>query len=105
MFPLIAKEGGVLRRAGHTEAAVDIATLAGCDPSAVIVEIVDDDGTMARLGRLFEISQKFDLPIISIADLIKYRSKNTKLVDLVSEIPFPTKYGKFKLNLFEDKFI
>ena len=103
MFPLIAKDGGVLRRAGHTEAAVDIATLAGCDPSAVIVEIVDDDGSMARLDRLFEISKKFNLPIISIADLIKYRRKNTKLVDLVSQIPFPTKYGEFKLNLFEDK--
>ena len=103
MFPLIAKEGGVLRRAGHTEAAVDLAVLAGCDPSAVLIEIVDEDGTMARLDRLFEISQKYNMPIISIADLIKYRRKNTKLVSLISKIPFPNKYGKFDLLLFEDK--
>ena len=103
MFPLIAKEGGVLRRAGHTEAAVDLAVLAGCHPSAVLIEIVDEDGTMARLDRLFEISQKYNMPIISIADLIKYRRKNTKLVSLISKIPFPNKYGKFDLLLFEDK--
>ena len=103
MFPLIAKEGGVLRRAGHTEAAVDLAVLANCDPSAVLIEIVDEDGSMARLDRLFEISKKYKMPIISIADLIKYRRKNTKLVSLVSMIPFPNKYGDFDLHLFEDK--
>jgi len=103
MFPLIAKEGGVLRRAGHTEAAVDLATLSGNDPSAVIVEIVDEDGTMARLDRLFEISKQYEIPIISIADLIKYRRKHTKLVKLVSKIPFPNKFGNFDLHLFEDQ--
>jgi len=103
MFPLIAKEGGVLRRAGHTEAAVDLALLSGSDPSAVIVEIVDEDGTMARLDRLFEISKEYDLAIISIADLIKYRRKNTKLIKFVSKIPFPNKFGNFDLHLFEDQ--
>ena len=80
MFPLIAKEGGVLQRAGHTEAAVDLAALSGFTPSAVLVEIVDDDGTMARLDRLMEIAKKFKLPIISIADLIKYRRIKDRLI-------------------------
>ena len=103
MFPLIAKEGGVLRRAGHTEAAVDLAILSKCDPSAVLIEIVDEDGTMARLDRLIEISKQYNMPIISIADLIKYRRQHTKLVKLVSKIPFPNKFGNFDLHLFEDQ--
>ncbi len=103
MFPLIAKEGGVLQRAGHTEAAVDLATIAGCSPAAVLVEIVDDDGTMARLDRLQEISEKFNLPLVSIADLINYRRHQVRLIDKLTTIPFPTRYGDFTLNLFEDK--
>ncbi len=103
MFPLIAKEGGVLQRAGHTEAAVDLAALSGFTPSAVLVEIVDNDGTMARLDRLMEIAKKFKLPIISIADLIKYRRIKDRLIEKLTTIPFPTKHGEFTLHLFEDK--
>ena len=76
IFPLRAKDGGVLRRAGHTEAAVDLARLAGFEPAGVIVEILNEDGTMARLPQLIEIAQKFDLKIVSIADLIDYRIKH-----------------------------
>ena len=102
MFPLIGKEGGVLQRAGHTEAGMDLARLAGLKPSALLVEIIDKDGTMARLNRLMEISEQFSLPIITIADLIKFRPKNDKLVEKLVTIPFPTKYGDFTLSLFED---
>lgn len=102
MFPLIAKTGGVLQRAGHTEASIDIAKLAGCSPCALLVEIVDEDGTMARLDRLKEISREHDLKLISIAELIEYRRKKDKLVEELLEIPFPNEYGDFKLKLFED---
>ena len=102
MFPLIAKSGGVLRRAGHTEASVDIARLAGCSPCALLVEIVDEDGSMARLDRLKEISKEHNLRLISIAELIEYRRKKEKLVSELLEIPFPNEYGDFKLRLFED---
>ena len=102
MFPLIAKTGGVLQRAGHTEASIDIAKLAGCSPCALLVEIVDEDGTMARLDRLKEISIEHDLKLISIAELIEYRRKKDKLVEELLEIPFPNEYGDFKLKLFED---
>jgi len=103
MFPLVAKEGGVLQRAGHTEAAIDLAKLAGLKPSALLVEIVDDDGSMARKGSLLKIAQKHRMKIISIADLIAYRKKYDKLVEQISNVPFPTSFGDFELRLFEDK--
>ncbi len=102
MFPLIAKNGGVLRRAGHTEASVDLAKLANFNPCALLVEIVDEDGSMARLDRLKEISKKYDLRLISIAELIEYRRKKDKLVQRLLDIPFPNSFGNFKLELFED---
>jgi len=103
MFPLIAKDGGVLQRAGHTEAAMDLPRLAGLKPSSLLVEIVDEDGTMARRDSLEKISKKFDLKIISISDLIEYRRKYDKLVEEISSVPFPTHLGEFELKLFEDK--
>ncbi len=103
MFPLVAKEGGVLQRTGHTEAGVDFARLAGLKPSALLVEVVDEDGSMARRDRLKVIAKKHNLPIVTIADLIKYRRKHEKLVEEFSSIPFPSKYGDFTLKLFEDK--
>ena len=103
MFPLTAKDGGVLQRAGHTEASVDLAILAGLKPAALLVEIVDEDGTMARGDRLEEIAKEHELTLITIADLIEYRRKKEELVDKLSMIPLPNKYGDFKLILFEDK--
>lgn len=95
IFPLKAKSGGVLRRTGHTEAAVDLARIAGLEPAGLIVEIMNDDGTMARLPQLLEIAEKFDLKVISIRDLIEYRLSKETLVEKVSEIPFSTAYGDF----------
>lgn len=95
IFPLKYREGGVLKRAGHTEASVDLALLAGLDPAAVICEIVDDDGSMARLPRLREFAEKENLKIISIADLIRYRRKRTKLVERSSAARIPTMWGPF----------
>ena len=103
MFPLIAKDGGVLQRAGHTEAALDLSKLANLKHSALLVEIIDDDGKMARKDSLSNIAKKFDLKIISISDLIKYRRKNERLVQEISSVPFPTEFGDFTLKLFEDK--
>ncbi len=103
MFPIVAKEGGILQRAGHTEAAIDLARLAGLHPASLLVEIVDEDGTMARRTRLEEISQKYNLPLITIADLIEYRRKHEKLVEELSNIPLPNKFGEFTLRLFEDR--
>ena len=103
MFPLTAKDGGVLQRAGHTEASVDLAILAGLKPAALLVEIVDEDGSMARGDRLKEIAEEHNLTLITIADLIEYRRKKEELVDKRSMIPLPNKYGDFKLILFEDK--
>ena len=103
MFPLIAKEGGVLQRAGHTEAAVDLARLTGLKPASILVEIVDEDGTMARRPKLEKLSKKYNLPLITIADLIEYRRKNEKLVEELSNITLPNKFGSFTLRLFEDK--
>ena len=103
IFPLIAKEGGVLQRAGHTEAAIDLAKMTGLKPVSLLVEIVDDDGTMARKPRLEEISQKYNLPMITISELIEYRRKHEKLVEELSNIPLPNKFGEFSLRLFEDK--
>ena len=103
MFPLIAKEGGVLQRAGHTEAAMDLTKLAGLEPSALLVEIVNDDGTMARTPQLEEIAKKHNMSLISISDLIKYRREHDKIVEEISRVPFPTEFGDFELRLFEDK--
>ena len=102
MFPLIAKDGGVLRRAGHTEASIDLAKLANLNPCSLLVEIVDEDGSMARLDRLKEISKEYNLRLISIAELIEYRRKKDKLIKKILEIPFPNSFGEFKLKLFED---
>ena len=102
MFPLIAKSGGVLRRAGHTEASIDLAKLAGFSSCSLLVEIVDEDGSMARLDRLKEISKEHDLRLISIAELIEYRRKKDKLITQLLDIPFPNEYGEFRLRLFED---
>ena len=100
VFPLLAMNGGVLRRAGHTEAAVDLARLAGLAPAGVLCEVIDDDGTMARLPRLLQIAQRHDLPIITIEDLIKYRRHKEKLVVREAETPLPTEWGDFRLILY-----
>ena len=104
IFPIVGKDGGVLRRAGHTEASMDLARLAGLKPSGVICEILADDGTMARGKTLFEFAKKHNLKIISIADLIRYIRKTEKLVKKAEEVNLPTKYGNFKLHLYEDIF-
>jgi 3,4-dihydroxy 2-butanone 4-phosphate synthase/GTP cyclohydrolase II len=102
IFPLIAKEGGVLRRAGHTEAVVDLVELAGLCPAGVLCEIMDEDGTMARGTGLKKIADKFDLKIITIADLIAYRRQKEKLVRRRVSVDMPTKHGNFKLLLYEN---
>lgn len=102
VYTLRAHEAGVLRRAGHTEAAVDLARLAGLYPAGVLCEIMDEDGKMARLPKLFEIAKKFDLKIITIKDLIKYRIKREKIVKRIVETNLPTPYGNFKLIVYED---
>lgn len=101
IFPLRAKEGGVLRRAGHTEAAVDLARLAGLYPAGVICEIMNDDGTMARVPQLFEFAKKHCLKIITIADLIEYRRRTEKLIRRVASAHLPTKYGDFTVIAYE----
>src|SRR5919112_1681254 len=103
IFPLRAKKGGVLRRTGHTEAAIDLARLAGFEPAGVLVEIMSEDGTMARLPQLEEIARKFDLKIISIKDLIEYRLKRDSLIEEIVRVEMPTKYGNFKLVAFKEK--
>lgn len=103
IFPLQAKKGGVLRRAGHTEAAIDLARLAGFQPAGVLVEILNDDGSMARLPQLQEIAQKFDFKIITIKDLIEYRIKRDSLIDEIVRVDMPTQYGHFKLVAFQEK--
>lgn len=97
IFPLIAKNGGVLRRAGHTEAAVDLAKLAGAAPAGVICEIMNEDGSMARVPQLKEIAERFGLKMITIKDLIHYRNQQEKLVQKVVEIELPTEFGDFKV--------
>ena len=97
IFPLRAAKGGVLKRAGHTEAVVDMARLSGLFPAGVLCEIMDDDGSMARLPRLMEIAEKFNLRLITIQDLIEYRQMKEKLVERTAEVKFPTKYGDFTL--------
>ncbi len=96
IFPLVAKEGGVLRRAGHTEASVDLAVLAGSKPAGVICEIIKDDGTMARVPDLRKMADEFDIPMITIADLIQYRHKNENHVKREVEVSLPTEYGDFR---------
>ncbi len=103
IFPLRAKKGGVLRRAGHTEAAVDLSRLAGFEEAGIIVEILNEDGSMARLPELFEIAKKFNLKIISIEDLIKYRIANETLIEKVLDVHMPTSFGEFQLHAFKDK--
>jgi 3,4-dihydroxy 2-butanone 4-phosphate synthase/GTP cyclohydrolase II len=103
IFPLVAKEGGVLRRAGHTEAAADLATLAGLTPASILCEIMDDDGQMARIPKLKKIAEKFNLKIITIADLIEYRQMREKLVKRRAVVDLPTKFGQFKLYVFKNK--
>ena len=103
IFPLRAKDGGVLRRTGHTEATIDLARLAGFESAGVLVEIMSEDGTMARLPQLKEIANKFDLKIISIKDLIEYRLKTDSLIEEIVRVDMPTKYGHFKLVVFKEK--
>jgi 3,4-dihydroxy 2-butanone 4-phosphate synthase / GTP cyclohydrolase II len=102
IFPLKAKNGGVLRRAGHTEATIDLAQLAGMEPAGVLVEIMNDDGTMARLPQLMEIAAHFDLKIISIKDLIAYRMKTEILVEKTSEMAIKTAFGEFNMISFKE---
>lgn len=101
IFPLQAKEGGVLRRAGHTEASVDLARLAGLKPAGILVEILNEDGSMARLPQLVEIAHKFDLKIITIQDLIAYRLQHDSLIKKVDEFPVKTFFGDFNLIAFK----
>ncbi len=101
VFPLKAAKGGVLVRAGHTEAAVDLARLAGLKPAGVICEIIKDDGTMARLPDLKEFAKKYNLKICSIASLIEYRRKRERLIEKIEEVNFPTRFGNFRLHLYK----
>src|ERR1700712_3676766 len=103
IFPLRAKKGGVLRRAGHTEATIDLARLAGFEPAAVLVEIMNEDGSMARLPELKEIAKKYDLKLVSIKDLIEYRLKTDSLIEEIVRVDMPTKFGHFKLVAFKEK--
>ena len=103
IFPLRAKKGGVLRRTGHTEASVDIARLAGLSPAGILVEILNEDGTMARLPELFVIAKKFDLKIISIEQLIEYRLSHDSLIERLVDVQMPTKSGDFQLYAFREK--
>ena len=103
IFPLRAKDGGVLRRTGHTEATVDLARLAGFEPAGVLIEIMNPDGTMARLPELIEIAKKFDLKIISIKDLIEYRLKEDSLIEEITRVDMPTAFGHFTLVAFKEK--
>ena len=101
IFPLKARKGGVLRRAGHTEATIDLARLAGFEPAGVLVEIMNEDGTMARLPELLVIAKKFDLKVVSIKDMIEYRLKTETLIKEEVRVKMPTKYGVFELIAFQ----
>jgi len=103
IFPLIAADGGVLRRTGHTEAAVDLARLAGLYPAGTLVEILNPDGTMARLPQLMEMSKEFGLKIISIKDLVSYRMQTERLVERKLEVDFDTKFGPFKVIAYKER--
>ncbi|WP_310594648.1 3,4-dihydroxy-2-butanone-4-phosphate synthase [Flavobacterium sp.] len=101
IFPLIAKQGGVLRRIGHTEAAIDFARLAGFQPAGVIVEVMNEDGTMARLPQLYEIAKKFDLKLVSIEDLVAYRVQHDSLIVKKEDFDIETRFGTFRLRAYE----
>jgi 3,4-dihydroxy 2-butanone 4-phosphate synthase/GTP cyclohydrolase II len=100
IFPLIAKQGGVLRRTGHTEAAIDFARLAGFKPAGVIVEIMNEDGTMARLPQLVEVAKKFDLKLVSIEDLVAYRMQHDSLIVKKEDFEIETRFGQFRLRAY-----
>ncbi|WP_397362564.1 3,4-dihydroxy-2-butanone-4-phosphate synthase [Olleya sp. R77988] len=100
IFPLVAKEGGVLRRTGHTEAAIDFARLAGLQPAGVIVEIMNEDGTMARLPQLIEVAKKFDLKLVSIEDLVAYRMDHDSLIEKKEDFNIETRFGQFRLRAY-----
>ena len=101
IFPLKAKEGGVLRRTGHTEAAVDLARLAGLEPAGILIEILNEDGSMARLPQLMKVAEKHNLKIISIEDLIAYRMRHDSLIVKKEDFPIDTDYGQFRLRAYE----
>jgi 3,4-dihydroxy 2-butanone 4-phosphate synthase / GTP cyclohydrolase II len=101
IFPLKAKEGGVLRRTGHTEAAIDFARLAGFQPAGVIVEIMNEDGTMARLPQLIEVARKFDLKLVSIEDLVAYRMQHDSLIEKREDFDIQTRFGTFRLRAYQ----
>jgi 3,4-dihydroxy 2-butanone 4-phosphate synthase/GTP cyclohydrolase II len=101
IFPLVAKEGGVLRRTGHTEAAIDFARLAGLQPAGIIVEIMNEDGSMARLPQLIEVAKKFDLKIVSIEDLIAYRMEHDSLINKETDFEITTRFGEFRLRAYK----
>ena len=101
IFPLIAKEGGVLRRTGHTEAAIDFARLAGLQPAGVIVEIMNEDGTMARLPQLMKVAKRFDLKIVSIEDLVAYRMEHDYLIDNKEDFTIETRFGSYRLRAYQ----
>jgi 3,4-dihydroxy 2-butanone 4-phosphate synthase/GTP cyclohydrolase II len=101
VFPLKAKAGGVLRRAGHTEAAVDFARLAGFYPAGVLVEIMNEDGSMARVPDLQKVAKKYDMKLVSIKDLIAYRIKKESLIEKVTDVNMPTEFGSFKLAAYK----
>jgi 3,4-dihydroxy 2-butanone 4-phosphate synthase/GTP cyclohydrolase II len=101
IFPLRAKQGGVLRRTGHTEAAIDLARLAGLKPAGILVEILNEDGTMARLPELVKVAKKFGLKLISIEDLVKYRMENDSLIEKKEDFKINTKFGDFRLRAYK----
>ncbi len=101
IFPLRAKNGGVLRRTGHTEAAVDLARLAGFKPAGILVEILNEDGTMARLPQLVDVAKKFDLKIISIEDLVAYRMEHDSLIEKKEDFQIETRFGSFRLRVYQ----
>jgi len=101
IFPLRAKNGGVLRRTGHTEAAIDIARLAGFKPAGILVEILNEDGTMARLPQLVDVAKRFDLKVISIEDLVAYRMEHDSLIEKKEDFEITTRFGKFRLRAYQ----
>jgi 3,4-dihydroxy 2-butanone 4-phosphate synthase/GTP cyclohydrolase II len=101
IFPLVAKQGGVLRRTGHTEAAIDFARLAGLKPAGVIVEIMNENGSMARLPQLIKVAQKFDLKIVSIEDLVAYRMQHDSLIEKKEDFDIMTRFGEFRLRAYQ----
>ncbi len=101
IFPLKAKNGGVLRRTGHTEAAIDLARLAGLKPAGILVEILNEDGTMARLPQLVDVAKKFDLKVISIEDLVAYRMEHDSLIEKKEDFEITTRFGKFRLRAYQ----